>query len=215
MSEARGIILPSLCCRKNNAAPPQHEQLVQLVQHELKPTSEQVCLQPKTFLWPQQQELITTLQPMCLLLQHPHPPPPPPGAGGAGGCSNRQRQHIVTQLAHVERFSQENTHTQKNKTTPTKIILLSISHGNSCFGFVNGSSQTIACGPLSYSRCIASVQNLLQSDSTGSEIKGRMGWDGWRGGTRRGCVCVFIPPYSNTSQSAALIHLSQTFVVQL
>lgn len=72
------------------------------------------------------------------------------------------------------------------KKTPTYIILLSISHGNSCFAFVNGSSQTIACGLLRYSRCIASVQKLLQSDSTGSEIKGRMGW-----GVEGGWCCFY------------------------
>ena len=65
------------------------------------------------------------------------------------------------------------------------------------FAFVNGSLQTIACGLLRYSRCIATVQNLLQSDSTSSEIKGRMGVlvrECGRGGQRgRGCWCCFYP----------------------
>lgn len=96
------------------------------------------------------------------------------------------------------------------KKTPTYVILLSISHGNGCFAFVNGSSQTIACGLLRYSRCIASVQNLLQSDSAGREIKGRMGWE-WAGGREEGGGVVFIPPYSDTSQSETVRSGSDSF----
>ena len=124
--------------------------------------------------------------------QHPRPP--------GKESSNRQGPCIVTQLAHAERFSQK---------TPTYVILLSISHGNSCFAFVNGSSQTIACGLLRYSRRIASVQNLLQSDSPGSEIKGRMGWGS--GGREGGGGLLFlfhhIPTHHSLKQyGLVLIH---------
>lgn len=74
----------------------------------------------------------------------------------------REWQRAGTQ--HCDRVSSYGKFEPK---TPT-VILQSISRGNSCFGFVNGSSQTIACGLLRYSCCIASAPTLLQSDFTGS-----------------------------------------------
>lgn len=92
-----------------------------------------------------------------------------------------------------ERFCQKK---HKKKPQPLALFCLAYPMATVVFAFVNGSSQTIACGPLRYSCCIAALQNLLQSNSAGRKIKGRMGWrrgvGGWeKGGRTRGRV-VFL-----------------------
>lgn len=106
---------------------------------------------------------------------------------------------------------------------PLALFCLAYPMATLVFAFVNGSSQTIACGPLRYSCCIAALQNLLQSNSAGRKIKGRMGWrrgvGGWeKGGRTRGRV-VFslhhIPTHrwsGSDSFQTVKKYSSQTFV---
>lgn len=124
-------------------------------------------------------------------------------------------------LPQVNYLTKERFCQKKTQKTPQPLALFCLAYpmATVVFAFVNGSSQTIACGPLRYSCCIAALQNLLQSNSAGREIKGRMGWrrgvGGWeKGGRTRGRV-VFslhhIPTHHNLQQHRlVLIHFRRS-----
>lgn len=116
----------------------------------------------------------------------------------------RQGPRIVSQLAHVERFSQK---------TPTYVILLSMSHGNSCFAFVNGSSQTIACGPTKIFPLHCLSPKLITVRLSLAE-ESKAGWDegwGWVDGMEGRVLFLFhhIPTHHSLKQNGlVLIHFS-------
>lgn len=136
--------------------------------------------------------LVPTLQPMCSL-QHPRPP--------ATESSNRQGPCIVSQLAHAERFGQKNTHLRYFvEHIPWQRLF--------CFCEWQLTDNSMWAAKIFPLYCLSPKLITVRLRWQRNQRQDGVGVGGWEGG---GGGVVFIPPYSDTSQSETVRSGSDSF----